>query len=589
VRYSKRHALRVKGEGPPEELRPYIEDRTSEAWEKRDPITVRGRITFLDFDGNWRPLVNASVNLYDDDTFGDDHLGTTATDWNGNWSFSVNNDDGFLQNGRDVYYTFHLGNTRWHVRDSDGDNYVWQSATHSNVSDGSVVDYGTETGSTNPESMQIFAVINLGWNHIVVAGGQDPGHVEIRFPESTTAWFPSQELVKVQMGYSDGPDVTLHEYGHALMQYAFGGERISPGGSHSFQDKEQDEGLAYSEGWATGYMLSVCPDGEFNWHEGADEDPGEWPTCTVQNDFGLEIELFRNTDNRKGEKNEGRVAAAMSDFRDFPNDDNGGNEDRGRNGESDQNVSNRISLATIYRDNMWGFVHEGFLNFWISLAGSLSGTTSDMAGDIMQYNWMSLPIEISCVASKIVTRDQRDQDGVLEGLRTFRDHALKPLGIGRQWMQTYYRHSPELAMILIGDEQARHAGLAIVRHFSEMGHTIRRQEAFGKLLERNPPLLPQKVQEAIAVVTTAIQKKGSKELKKELSEFHRVLSSFKRLSLVDAIRVGDQLKKRQQGRPLKVVNPASLSPASREVDWRVIRKNLSRSRIPADRNPDQKK
>ena len=48
----------------------------------------------------WRPLVNVSVNLYDEDTFGDEHLATTVTDWNGDWSFSVNNDDGFLQDGR---------------------------------------------------------------------------------------------------------------------------------------------------------------------------------------------------------------------------------------------------------------------------------------------------------------------------------------------------------------------------------------------------------------------------------------------------------------------------------------------------------
>ena len=112
-----------------------------------------------------------SVTLYDGDSgSGDDHLGTTVTDWSGNWSFSVNNNDGWFQNGRDIYYTFHLGNTRWHVRDSGGNDYVWQSAIHNNLDDGTVLDFGTETGSTDEESMQIFAMINRGWNHIVGAG-----------------------------------------------------------------------------------------------------------------------------------------------------------------------------------------------------------------------------------------------------------------------------------------------------------------------------------------------------------------------------------------------------------------------------------
>ena len=325
-----------------------------ESWSGRDPITVQGRLTFVDFDGTWRPLVNVSVNLHDDDTFGDEHLGTTVTDWDGRWSFSVNNDDGVFQDGRDIYYRFHLANTRWEVRDGNGDEYVWQSAVREDLDDGTVVDYGEETGSTDGNAMQVFATLNLGWNHIVVAGGQDPGFIAGRYPTTASQWLPGAERLEIETSDNDGPDTILHEYGHGLMHRAFSGTSISPGGSHGFGDDTQDAGLAYSEGWGTGFALSVCPDGMYNWHEGATEGAGEWPTCAAQSDGGREIEAFADAGNRTGELNEGRVAAALGDFVDAPDDNNGGSEDLGRNGEQDGNSGSRVSLATIFRDTMWG-------------------------------------------------------------------------------------------------------------------------------------------------------------------------------------------------------------------------------------------
>ena len=99
-----RPQLGVRATGPDATLKRFVVDHASKNWREIDPVTVRGRLVYLDFEGTWRPLVNASVNLYDDDTFGDEHLGTTVTDFNGNWSFNVDNDDGWLADGRDIYY-----------------------------------------------------------------------------------------------------------------------------------------------------------------------------------------------------------------------------------------------------------------------------------------------------------------------------------------------------------------------------------------------------------------------------------------------------------------------------------------------------
>ncbi len=569
-----RPPLLVQGIASPAMIRRHTVDRQKDSWSHHDPITVRGRLVYQDFEGTWRPLVNASVNLFDDDTFGDEHLGTTVTDWNGNWSFTVNNDDGFLQNGRDIYYEFHLGNTRWDVRDADGDDYVWQSAVHDDLSDGSVVDFGDETGSTDGEAMQVFAVLNLGWNHITTAGGQDPGMIKARYPTTGSFFSPSAETVNIDTADNDGPDTILHEYGHALMHKAFGGTSISPGGPHGFGDDSQDSGLAYSEGWGTGFMLSVCPDGMYNWHEGNTEGAGEWPTCTAQNDGGQAIEQFSDAGNRIGERNEGRVAAALHDFLDQPNDTNGGTEDRGRNSESDANSSNRISLATIFRDSMWGFVHNDFLNFWVTFAGNLSGATRTQADDIMQYNWMSLPADVSCVASKVSVAERKDASTLLEGLRAFRDKGLKPLQVGRHWIQTYYSHSPELAMLLLRDAEARKAAVDVIVHFAELGKAFANHRTLERMLTANAPVLPQNIDAAIQRLLRTVEKSGSPELQREVEPIRESLRPFQGLTLAQAMALVDHMAPAEKGGAMSVIRPRDLSPASRKADWQLIRQHL---------------
>lgn len=569
---SDRPQLVVRGTGPSETVRQYTVDRAEKAWSDADPITVRGRLTYLDFEGTWRPLVNVSVNVFDDDTFGDEHLGTVVTDWSGDWSISVDNDDGWLANGRDIYYEFHLGNTRWAVHDDDGDDYLWHSETHDDLDDGSVVDYGVETGSTDATAMQVFAVVNLGWNHITAAGGQDPGNIEIKHP--TDSSFHSGGVVNIEGSDNDGPDTILHEYGHGLMYRAFGNTAISPGGSHGFDDDLQNASLAYAEGWATGFMLSQCPDGEYNWHEGTTENAGEWPACTSQSDTGRAIERFSDGGNRTGERNEGRVAAAISDFRDSPNDDNGGSENRGRNGESDANSGNRIALATIWRDSMWGFSHTDFLDFWFTFAGNLGGAARSLADDIMQYNWMSLPVEISCVASKVVASQSPRAESLLTGLRAFRDQALKPTANGRRWMQAYYSHSPELAMLLVRDANARKAALRVIEHFSSLGNSFTHRAELEKLVDAKQAVIPDDVNAGIESIIAALEQRGSAELRQELPALRREIAALRATTLEGVLRRAGRDRLREADKPQMAVRPRALAPASRKADWTLIRRHL---------------
>ncbi|MCA9422316.1 MAG: hypothetical protein KC592_14930, partial [Nitrospira sp.] len=480
---------RAKGSGLPVTIKPYISIDQSKSKKinnknllaKRGSgraslppqfLTLTGQVVFEDWYtdilGNpvFTPLANATITVIVDTPLYDLFVDEAVTDENGIWSMDA---DPTLE-GADLYYTVSLGNQSLDLRDDLGNEYIWWSAIRSGTE---TIDFGQEILTTNAEAAGIFAVINRGWNHIVMEGGQDPGHVEVRYPAVYTHWDVADERVDIAAGHADIPDLILHEYGHALMHYAFGGNPISPGGPHTWNEPFQDTGLAFSEGWASAFALSVCPDGQYTEDEGPDEGPGDWPTCTnqTQPDIGVNIEGFILAGSRLGEQNEGRVAAAINDILDAWNDDNvvSGipNEDRGRTVYEDANAADRISLATIYRDHMWGFLHNDFQSFYGALLGDLTGTTKSLTSDILLYNWMGiLTGPFLCVASKVAMATSPNYAVTLDGLRAFRDQVMKPLVVGRHWMQSYYSHSPEMAILLIGDSEARGSGQVIVEHFS---------------------------------------------------------------------------------------------------------------------------
>ena len=226
---------------------------------------------------------------------------------------------------------------------------------------------------------------------------------------------------------------------------------------------------------------------------------------------------------------------------------------------------------------MWGFVHNGFLDFWITFAGNLSGTVQSQAADIMQYNWMSLPIDVSCVASKVTVAERNDAPKLLEGLRAFRDKGLKPLQAGRHWIQLYYSHSPELAMLLIRDPEARRAALDVIEHFSGLGNAFANHKTLEELLNANAPVLPKKVEVAIRRVLSTIEKEGSPELQQEIELVRETMRSFQGLTLAQLLSRVETMTPAEKGGAMSVVNPRNLAPTSRKADWPLIRKHLPRS------------
>ena len=570
VKPHERQGLVVRPSGLDEMEKRYLQMNEEKSWSPEDPITVRGRLTFVDFDGAVRPLVNATVKVYDDDFGLDEHLRTTITDWSGNWSVSVNNDDGWLQDGRDIYYKFETNNSRFRVQDCDGidSTYRWKSATHDDLSEGTDLNFGSQTAGSDADTLIVFNFLNTAWNHATTVGDRDPGFVDTCYPvDDGTHWDRFWEEIDFEEQFIDGPNVFHHEYAHAIMWYGYGDDNPSPGGSHSFGDVTQDAGLAWSEGWANTFQHSIRPDGVYNWNEGSP---------------GRNLENFSNA-NRDGNRTEGRVAAALIDMLDSANDDNGGDQDRGRDGYGDDNTANRVTLATMLNQTLWGSYHDDFEDYWASLSGNLSGAQRSDAQEIMYYNWMNVPEPVSCVASKVAAAVSERPEQMLTDLRQFRDLGMAEFSGGRQMIQAYYENSPELALIILNQPILQREAFEIASRFAEFGAVLGNRERLHKFAGSGGVLIDEKMAERIEVFIAQLGREASPELKAELDRVSVVMRQIRGLDYAALqAKIAENASKRQKV-PLRQLRQMELNPASQKAsESRRLRELLKPVKPPRD-------
>jgi hypothetical protein len=224
---------------------------------------------------------------------------------------------------------------------------------------------------------------------------------------------------------------------------------------------------------------------------------------------------------------------------------------------------------------MWGAFFPDFLDFWRVFAGELSGTPLTLAGDIMQYNWMSLPLELDCVANNIAVAERRDATQTLTDLRAFRDLALKPLQIGRRLVGSYYQHSPELAMLLLQDSEARAAALRIIDHGAELGRIMGSHRRLERALLADTPVLPRDVTEAIGRVTRLVEARGSEDLRRDTRQLRDLIRPAEGLSLRDAMEIASTMTPAEKGATMQVIDRrATRNQPGRAIDWQRVRDAL---------------
>jgi hypothetical protein len=493
-------------------IEPYdrVVDRSREVQRDLDPITVRARFFHRDRAGTLRPYVNATIDVRDSDTGPDEQLVSVVTDWDGRFTAVVNNDDGWFQNGRDIYVRIRAANSRFQTQDcsySPDWTYAWETDVRSDLSDGTVVDFGSQELVDYGEAAILFQDLNQGWNYLTATGTQDPGFVDLCFPENASQYSTFWEEIDIEDGDEVARDIVLHEYGHATMHNAYGGDWPSnTGGAHGFDDVVH-QNFAWTEGWATFIALAINPDGTYH-----------------SNGWSRAIEAFGHTTGHSagdGPRNEGHVAAGMNDVRDAAAEGNCAT------GACDPSGANQAPMATIWRRAFWGSDADNIGEYWPRLCQELA-TTGQRNDAVRALGLNDIAVRnCVCVIRDLFLR-AAGGDSVVRDLQEFRDLALQPTPSGRRIVDLYYRHSAEVAALALRDPELRAAAETLFRRAAG----ARRELESGK---GDAVLLDQRHAELARTLIARLQRRGSAELVQDLELVKDLVDDFEGLR-VDEVR-----------------------------------------------------
>ncbi len=318
------------------------QDNIERDCEDGDCINLSGQIIYKDTDETPAPLINCFVSAYDGEYEGENvYLGTVSTDNEGN--FYLDNID-FSEDGlMEIYLIVEMRSEEFQVISEVDDNPLYFIVNPIIITEPQDIDFDIqEAPSFTPfnESVWVFSYLNNAWSFVNSESDQSPDSVQaVVSTEIEWAHFePDNQLIVIPEGsWTEFQDVTIHEYGHAIMYNAYNGESIpDAGGFHSPEDC-YNQGLAWSEGWSHFLVCAVKNNG------------------TIISPFEpLNIEDIPEYFCRD-DINETRVAGALYDLWDNNNDG------------SDVNELCNISFNTIWSEVIWNSFHTGFLPFWEEL------------------------------------------------------------------------------------------------------------------------------------------------------------------------------------------------------------------------------
>jgi hypothetical protein len=269
---------------------------------------------------------NFTVEVWDDDTFGNDELlAVHGTDGLGAYNVCFGNDDidgGFDAAGQDVFVRFRSENTLWRVQET-GTGVVFQYDTGiaTNLTDGGTHDFGflVPADPLHHRGIQAFDAVNDFWTWIPSQcwdandqGGTCPPVVVNWRWDSVIGTFydPNSRQIFLMADDPKSRDATVHEATHAVMDDVY---EFSPvpgaGGPHNIHTVSS-QGMAWVEGFAEWTPIRVYNDPNFNWPNGQ---ALNLETPTWGSMWG--VQAWAN-----GDAVEGRVAGALIDLSDSTNE-----------------------------------------------------------------------------------------------------------------------------------------------------------------------------------------------------------------------------------------------------------------------------
>lgn len=218
------------------------------------------------------PQRGVTIQVWDDDTFGDQLLAQGVTGSDGCYtSGNIPREEGHCcdTGNQDLYIEIHLCSTWLCVHDDDGDFYIY-TVNFGTVGSQDHIFFGNfkPPGGDEIAGRSYQYVYNAAYFARVAV--DTPGFtsggpsVEVQSPSfddgcnsSPLFYRRSETRIHICAALDRSPDDAAHEYGHFVQHQLYGSFWPSPGGSHVFCGDNQHLGLAWTEGFGDWYGPAV--------------------------------------------------------------------------------------------------------------------------------------------------------------------------------------------------------------------------------------------------------------------------------------------------------------------------------------------
>jgi len=154
---------------------------------------------------------------------------------------------------------------------------------------------------------------------------------------------------------------------------------------------------------------------------------------------------------------------------------------------------------------------------------------------------------------------------------------------GRQLANIYYRHSPEIALILLRNPTLLPDAMTVMKHFSDMGNVLTTHQRFLPFSQADGPIVSREASAAAQRIVDALATQGSDALRKDTETIKAELNrgANMKLSEIQSRAAQEKAALIKSGAPLAPLRRQDYAPASRDAlsDKRlqnVIRRNFEK-------------
>ncbi len=542
-------------------------------------------------------LKGATVKVYDKDISSDDLICSTITNEYGYFECSGSAYD--FGSYPDPYVVVYSENNNVKVRNVLLQPYQFRTGIYNNISSRTIDLFGwyiaDNPNSPWTQALWVFDFALPVWAKNRQVWGADIGSYIIKFPVALKlcgydACYATP-YIYLPSARSRAPSVIAHEFGHALMDsfYNFSNDP-SPGGPHWFCGTvvnnnlvcgPQHPGLSWSEGFATANSLfvfntqmycfnglpwgptssgdGICDGVSFEGstlHRNYDNLQIRWASHLCDTRAGCR-DIFESAVEPIDQRIEGYVASSLLDGFDYFSSidlDCDFHHSQGRNAcdqipdpyfDSNYAWWRTLQALTAKPQNFFEFanalipkgntVNECLERDAIRATARFNGIALEGLFGVTGYEGCCAVSQAALSAAKnniivdgkSVTSEEEEK--IKNNLRLFRDRVLSQYPKGKEYINIYYNNSDEIAKIIMEDLDLLVRTIRIIRYASE------KYEQLDTLMSSNTPVLDPDIQNDIKYILSALNHKGSAQLKEVIEIVERDFEATLNMSAKEII------------------------------------------------------